>query len=308
MSRKASFILVIVGYLLAIIIGGIGYLLLGTAIETENKLLEIIIKCAFMDVIATIIVYIFALFLKNTSYYDPYWSVWPPIIILFPMIMESNLWNLTSILILIVVLIYAFRLTFNWAIRFKGFKPEEEDYRYRKYRNTLHPALFELVNFFGLIMMPTVLVFFGSIPLLYGVYYGNTFNPLYIIGLVIAFSGVIIEIFSDLALIKWKKDPSNKGKLLKIGLWKYSRHPNYLGEVTVWVGFGVLGLTVCLINNIPNGIWINVLGAVLIFLLFNTISVKLMDDRMKARYIEYQDYMKQTSRFFILPRRNINEK
>ena len=303
MSRKTSFILVIFGYLLAIIIGGIGYLLLGTAIETEDKLLEIIIKSAFMDLIATIIVYLIALFLKNTSYYDPYWSVWPFVLVLFPIIMEDGLFNTTSILILIVVAIYSHRLTINWAIRFKGFKPEEEDYRYRKYRESLHPALFELVNFFGLIMMPTVLVFFGSIPLLYGVYYGNTFNPLYLIGLAIALSGVLIEIFSDLALIRWKKDSSNKGKLLNIGLWKYSRHPNYLGEVTVWVGFSILGLTVCLINNIPNEIWINVLGAILIFLLFNLISVKLMDVRMKDRYPEYPDYMKHTSRFFILPRR-----
>lgn len=308
MSRKASFILVIIGYLLATLIGGIGYLLLGTAIDTEYKLLEIIIKSAFMDLLATIVVYLFALFLKNTSYYDPYWSVWPPILLVFPMIMEEGLFNTTSIITLIVVLIYAIRLTVNWAIRFKGFTKEEEDYRYRKYRETLKPFLFEIVNFFGLIMMPTVLVFFGSIPMLYAAYYGTNFNALYMIGLLITLLGISVEIASDLALVNFKKDPNNKGKLLSVGLWKYSRHPNYLGEVTVWVGFGILGLVVCLLNGLYSEIWINLLGAVLIFLLFNLISVKLMDDRMKGRYPEYDLYMKTTSRFFILPRRSIDEK
>lgn len=303
MSLKASNILVVVGYTIAFIVGAIGYLLLGQALDTNNLLLEIIIKSAFMDVIATIIVYLIALFLKNTSYYDPYWSVWPFVMVLWPLIVEDGLWNLTSIFCLVVVTIYSHRLTINWAIRFKGFTKDEEDYRYKHYRDTLKPFLFELVNFFGLIMFPTVLVFLGTIPLFYAIVYGSPFNPLYIIGLLITLLGVGFEILADIPLIKHRKDPSKRGTLLNVGLWKYSRHPNYLGEVTIWFGFAMTGLTITLVNKLYNQIWIVLLGAFLIFLLFFFISVPLMDNRMLKRHEDYKEYMEKTSRLFILPRR-----
>ena len=163
------------------------------------------------------------------------------------MIMEDNMWNLTNILILSVVTIYAIRLTANWAIRFKGLK--EEDYRYKAFRDKLHPFLFELINFFGFMMMPTTLVFLGSIPIIYTLTLRGTFNPLYLIGIILALIGVLFEFLADTKLRSFKKDPNNKGKLLDSGIWKYSRHPNYLGEVTVWTGFMVIGLVATLSNG-----------------------------------------------------------
>ena len=130
MERKQSFIFILIVYLVAIIVGGIGYLLLRSTIETDNQFLRILICSAFMDVIGTLIVYVLSLFVKNTSLYDPYWSVWPFVIVLFPMIMEENMWNITNICLLIVVTFYAFRLTLNWALRFKGLK--YEDFRYKE--------------------------------------------------------------------------------------------------------------------------------------------------------------------------------
>lgn len=298
MERKQSFIFILIVYLVAITIGGIGYLLLRSAIETDNEFLRILISSAFMDIIATLIVYVFSLFVKNTSLYDPYWSVWPFVLVLFPMIMEADMWNITNILVLIVVSFYAIRLTLNWAIRFKGLK--YEDFRYNEYRNKLHPVLFELLNFFGFMFMPTVLVFLGSIPLLLCLVYAKEFNGLYVIGLLVTLIGVMFEIFADFDVEEFKKDENNRGKTLQTGIWKYSRHPNYLGEMTIWTGFMVLGLMVCVVNKLDIW-WLMIIGSILIDILFITYSAPRMDKRMLERHADYKEYMERTSFLLLFP-------
>ena len=298
MERKQSFIFITIVYLVAIIVGGIGYLLLRKAFDTEMGFWEILFCSLFMDVIGTLIIYVISIFVKNTSLYDPYWSVWPFVIVLFPMIMEENMWNITNICLLIVVSFYAFRLTLNWALRFKGLK--FEDFRYKEYRDKLHSAVFELLNFFGFMLMPTVLVFLACIPIIACLSYVNEFNGLYVIGLLITVVGVMFEILADFDIEEFKKDASNKGKTLQTGIWKYSRHPNYLGEMTVWTGFMVLGIMVCVLNKLDIW-WLMIIGSILIDILFITYSAPRMDKRMLERHSDYKEYMERTSFLLLFP-------
>jgi hypothetical protein len=112
------------------------------------------------DVAATVVVWAFGLLYENVSVYDPYWSVFPPVAFL-AWAFYTGVWSLPVILLLIASWYWGWRLTRNWAITFKGIA--HEDWRYTKYRS-LHPALFHLINFFGLNMVPTLVVFAAMLP------------------------------------------------------------------------------------------------------------------------------------------------
>ena len=93
----------------------------------------------------------------------------------------------------------------------------------------------------------------------------------------------------------FKKNIVDKDKIMKQGLWKYSRHPNYLGEVMFWIGLYVMALSV---NDVP--VWL-ILSPLSMVVLFVFISCPMMDERSLKKRPEYKDYMDKTSQLLILP-------
>ena len=107
-------------------------------------------------------------------------------------------------------------------------------------------------------------------------------------------SGVLIETIADWQLIKYSKDTS-KCDFQNTGLWKYSRHPNYFGEVLFWVGLFLFSASV------DKAYWWTLPGPVFIILMFYWISIPMIDKRMLRRRTGYRDYMKRTSGLIPLP-------
>lgn len=142
--------------------------------------------------------------------------------------------------------------------------------------------------------MPTVVVFLGMLPLFEIA--KVKMNALSIIGMAVILLGVAFEFFADRQMHAFLK--STKEKICcRNGLWKYSRHPNYLGEITVWVGTFLVMLPFSL------GKWYYVIGCLTVALLFNVVSIPLMENRQKKRRSDYEDYKKVTSRLLLLPNR-----
>ena len=67
----------------------------------------------------------------------------------------------------------------------------------------------------------------------------NELNVIDYIALLCWCIGFLFEAVGDYQLTKFKKNPANKGAILKTGLWRYTRHPNYFGDATVWLSFGL---------------------------------------------------------------------
>ena len=191
---------------------------------------SIYVQFFFADVVATIIVWISSLILKNTSVYDPYWSLTPWVIATFFLIRFPSA-NIYSWIIYIVFSLWSWRLSINWVITFDNLL--WEDWRYRHYRENSAPWLFHIINFTGLQMIPTLLVYGGTVPLLYLIVNGA--NPLGLIGAGVTLLGIFLEFFADHQMHSFLKTTVEK-KVCKKGLWKFSRHPNYLGENLVWIG------------------------------------------------------------------------
>ena len=137
-SKSLSLIIVFISYCIAIILGycSIQYL-------NINSLAEIFIA----DLVATVVIYLSGYLFKNSSIYDPYWSVIPPFLLLYWIYDIIGSLNIQSILILFSVLFWSLRLTFNWMRGWKGLN--QEDWRYVDMRN-YSGKWFEFSNFLGI--------------------------------------------------------------------------------------------------------------------------------------------------------------
>lgn len=239
------------------------------------------------DFWATIVVWIFGVLLRNSSVYDPYWSVAPPLL-LTGYALYCAAFNLPVILLLAVVWYWGIRLTANWAYTFHNL--QEEDWRYVMYRERC-PKTWHLVNFFGINMMPTVVVFMAMIPAILLVELDPIrTNIVFIFGYVISVAAAALQWEADRQAHRFRRE--NPGKVCSTGLWKSSRHPNYLGEILMWWGVGIM-----YIAFVPSH-WYILLGAILVTCLFIFISIPMMEKRQLANKPEYAEYKKRTRVLF----------
>jgi steroid 5-alpha reductase family enzyme len=123
----------------------------------------------------------------------------------------------------------------------------------------------------------------------------NTRAPLGVVektGAAIWVIGIVGEWFADHQLNKFKKDPANKGKTFRDGLWKYSRHPNYFFEWLIWVGYAVFALVS------PWG-WVGLVSpALILYFLLGVTGIKATEAQaLRSRGSEYRAYQRTTSPF-----------
>lgn len=240
---------------------------------------------------ATVLIFIVTCFIPDTSLYDPYWSVAPPVMLLCAMV-KYRLWGPNAVLLFCTVLVWAIRLTGNWAVTYKGLL--HEDWRYRMYRESHSRPMFAVINFFGLQFVPTVVVYAGLVAAFF-LLETTGFSPWILPGILLMLAGVFLEILSDHAIHRFLRE--NQGKRITCGrsVWKYSRHPNYLGEMTFWTGIFVAFVAV------RPAIWYCGLGFLLIIALFLFVSIPMMEKHNTERRPDYADYKSRTSVLFLLP-------
>lgn len=285
-EKKTSLLIVLITYILTTVLT----IYITSKINFNNEWLMIL----FAHSIATIGIYISSLIFKNSSMYDPFWSVAPIPIVLYLGYFSNNLQldTLGLTLVVFVVLFWAIRLTHNWTMVWDGL--HEEDFRYidLKQGNLLKK---EIVNFFGIHYIPTLQVNVSLLPIFF-VFTNTVINYNWIlVGATISICSVILQIISDKQMRDFKKNILNKDKIMNQGLWKYSRHPNYLGEVMFWIGLYVMALSV---NDIPSWLLLSPLSMLVLFVF---ISCPMMDERSLKKRPGYKEYMNKTSQLLILP-------
>ena len=240
---------------------------------------------------ATLFIYVGSLLLKNSSLYDPFWSVAPIPIVLYMVNISSNS-LIIKLLILFPILFWGVRLTHNWLMGWKGFK--HEDFRYIDLKNT-NKIQAEINNLFGIHLLPTLIVNFSLFPISYILLNNLNLNINLLLASIFSIVAVILETISDKQMRDFKSNPLNKDKTMKYGLWRYSRHPNYLGESMFWFGVYFMGLSSGIMP-----IW-TILCPLVMLSLFIFISCPMMDKRSLKNRPDYQDYMNKTSQLFLWP-------
>lgn len=234
------------------------------------------------DVLATVFVWWMGLVYKNVSVYDPYWSVAPPVMVT-AWVFYKGCFTLPVVLLLIAVWYWGIRLTGNWAGTFQGLG--HEDWRYTRYREMQSPLLFQLTNFFGLNMMPTLLVFACMLPG-FGLFEpGLMAGALTWLGFLLCLTSATIQLVADTQSHRFRR--KHRGEICNVGLWKRGRHPNYYGEVQMWWGIWVMYASL-------HGIDVLILAPVAMTCLFLFISIPMMERRQLANKPGYAEYRKTT--------------
>ncbi len=270
-NRGASFIAVTLVYIIAAVVGIAVYRMLD---------LTWWLSLLIADVAATVVTFIFSVLFGNASVYDPYWSVQPPVI-LAAFAMGKELTAL-GVLLLIAVSYWAIRLTANWAYTFGNLN--HQDWRYTMLKEKTG-VFYPIINFVGIHMVPTLVVYGCILPAVYAVIHGVTANVGSVLFLCVSIGAATMQGIADYEMHAFRKN--RNGAFIRNGLWKYSRHPNYLGEILMW--WAVALSVVCVAPDA----WYLAAGALANTVLFLAVSIPMADGR-QSRKEGFAEYKKAT--------------
>ncbi len=179
-----------------------------------------------------------------------------------------------------------------WGVRlsvylFMRWLKKGEDWRYAAWRKEWGKA-FYIRSYFQVFMLQGVFMLIVALPLLQLKENAVSFSSIQVIATIVALFGWVYETIADGQLYQFKKRPRNKGKVMKKGLWKYSRHPNYFGEIIFW--WGIFMYTIPYAN-----IGLSLISPITITILLMKVSgVPMLESKYK-NHPEYQEYIQTTN-------------
>ncbi len=220
---------------------------------------------------------------EDTSIANSSWTGGCLIVALYTL-MRTDLYLARQLIVTLMIAIWALRLMTYVYLRYRGNDP-----RFLSWKQKGFKALaFNLIYIFGgqlfltaVMSVPAIIINTSIVPGL---------NPLDFLGIGIWLIGYFFESVSDYELYVFMKNPTNKGHLLRTGLWRYSRHPNYFGEVTMWWGIFLMTLSV------PHGVYAIIAPATITTMLLFVTGVPWVEAAL-AKNPEFADYKRKTSIF-----------
>lgn len=233
-----------------------------------------------------LIFYTIAQIVKDNSIVDTGWGLG---FIVLAVVLSIITWppERQSLLVLAMVILWGMRLSIHIYSRNKG---RPEDFRYAQWRKEWGKnapwiafyKVFMLQGFIMLIVALPIIISFSSSPAKIGI--------LEIAGLLVFISGFLIEIYADIQLTDFKKNPANKDKIITTGLWKYSRHPNYFGEAMLW--WGIFIATISASHSLYG-----IISPVAITLLLRFVSGVPMLEKKYRHRADFMEYASKTPIF-----------
>lgn len=252
-------------------------------------------------VLAGVMVFLWlvSLVADDVSIVDMFWGAGFALVAWLGLLVADGI-TLHRVLVVAAVTVWGLRLAGYLAWRNLG---KGEDYRYRRMRERAGPRFryTSLVIIFG---FQGALIWVVSLPVQVGLAAdpaGDRFTAMHAVGLVLWLVGLLFETVGDLQLARFKADPANRGQVMDRGLWRYTRHPNYFGDFTVWWGLFALSMAT------PAGLlahgWTVIGPALMSLLLLRVSGVTLLESALRTRRPGYEEYIRRTSAFFPWPPR-----
>lgn len=249
-------------------------------------MLNLVISSAILILVYFSSLFILALIKKDNSIVDIAWGMGFIIVSLY-ILYISPIRNPRFLLVLALVLIWGLRLSIYIFTRNRG---KKEDFRYAQWRKDWgknwvirsYIQVFIVQGFFLLTIVYPILMLSKS--------KFSSFTWLDYLGLAVWIIGFYFQSVGDLQKTCFKIKPENRGKIMQSGLWKYTRHPNYFGESTMWWGIFIITL------NIENGIYAIFSPVIITFLLLFVSGIPLLEKKYENNP-EFQAYKRRTSAF-----------
>jgi steroid 5-alpha reductase family enzyme len=185
-----------------------------------------------------------------------------------------------SIMVLVLVSIWAIRLgTFLFVRIIKAGKDARFD--------EIKPSFFRFLNTWTLQGLWVTLTLSAALV----IFTTTTRKPLgiyAIIGLMVWIMGFTFEVIADYQKSRFRQDPQNKGKFIQSGLWACSRHPNYFGEIVLWIGIAIIALPV-----LKGWQWLSLISPIFVTLLLTKVSgIPILEKRAEEKWGGQEDYEK----------------
>jgi steroid 5-alpha reductase family enzyme len=241
----------------------------------------------------TVFVYMNAWFMaslikKRADIVDVAWGLGFVVIALVTYL-QREVFSLRALIVLVLVALWGLRLGWHIHSRNHG-KPE--DFRYRQWREEWGKN-FTVRSYFQVYMLQGFLMVLvaGSIIWTQALSPAGPLTLLDYLGMAVWGIGFYFEAVGDYQLAQYKKDPANKGKIIQTGLWQYTRHPNYFGEVILWWGIYLMALSV------PYGAFSILAPITISFFILKVSGIPMLE----AKYVgnpEFEAYKQRTNAFW----------
>ncbi|WP_341924889.1 DUF1295 domain-containing protein [Nocardioides psychrotolerans] len=288
MTKSASLTRVAIAYAAALAVAA-AWLVLGPS--TGSLLWDGLVA----DLLATLVIFGASRLHHNSSFYDAYWSVAPPLLIGWWWSQSPEADDTRAALVMLVVVVWAVRLTGNWIYAFPGL--HHEDWRYPLLRERAGKAEV-LADLGGIHLVPTIQVFLGCLPAYVAVTrQGNAVGWLDAVAVVVGLGAVLLTFVADLQMYRFVRT-RQPGQAMDQGLWSWSRHPNYFGEWAFWLALALFGVAAS-----PGDAWWLFVGALAMLALLQGASIPMMEERSLERRPAYQDVIDRVPRFVPRPPR-----
>lgn len=235
--------------------------------------------------------FLISLLLKRNDIADIAWGLGFVAIVCFLFITQAP--TLLSVFVYILTTIWGLRLAIHIGLRSKG-KPE--DFRYKKWREEWG-KYFVLRSYLQVYLLQGFFMWIISLPIIVvSMAKNQPVSPIILAGSIIWLIGFAFESIGDYQLMIFIKQRQNKSDIMQTGLWKYTRHPNYFGEVLVWWGIFIMVLP------LEYGLWAIISPIVISFLLLYVSGIPMLEAKYKDN-LAFEEYKQRTSAFFpMLPK------
>ncbi|CAD8182949.1 unnamed protein product [Paramecium octaurelia] len=262
----------------------IGILWYPLTVMIEQHYDSILISQFLVIQITTAFLFLIGLYYNNTSIYDIYWKVAPMFFVTY--------WSKGSgnIILPFLVFFYCIKQNYTYFRFWPGL--QYEDYRNVEVKKQFpNPFVFWPIIYFGFEIVPSIMIFFGHLPLYYVFTSQNPCYFFYNFSIIFTISAISIELIADYQLFPYRS------KQLKgdcdVGLWRYSRHPNYFGECMYW-----WGQYLCQLSFGFENAW-TIVGAGAIQALFSFYSIPDMESHLLKKRKSYQNYQRKVVSSFV---------
>jgi steroid 5-alpha reductase family enzyme len=226
---------------------------------------------------------------KNVTHVDSMWSLFFVIAAFTTALFVLFVYPAPARLLLVLTCVTIWALRLFVYLTWRNWGPHE-DSRYVQIRHSNQPH-FWLKSIYIIFGLQAVLAWVISASLYGAITAITPLNLLDFAGLILFIFGLVWETLADMQLSRFKANPSNKGKVLDSGVWRYSRHPNYFGECCVWWAFYLFALA--------GGAWWAIISPILMTLLLLKVSgVSLLESTIVERRPAYAEYIRNTNAFF----------
>lgn len=227
---------------------------------------------------------------KRNDFADTAWGLGFIVVAVSTLLLNGTYYE-KQLLVTGLVALWGLRLSGHIYLRNRG---KKEDHRYEDLKKKWK-GNFYLQSYLNVFLSQGFLLLLISVPVIFINSSSDAgFQLLDGLAVIIWFIGFYFESNGDYQLTEFIKDPKNKGHVMKEGLWKYTRHPNYFGEVMQWWGIFLIAL------SLPNGVF-TIVGPLVITILITKVSgIPLLEKKYEGRP-EWEAYKKKTSIFFPMP-------